>query len=106
MKLPLRLLLLTVTVCLCRPAAAITLGGIDVPKDKFIVFLAIGHSNMAGRVDDIDLETYQTHPRAWNFKFDDGTDAWLPAQPPVHRDVSWQRGGGPAMKQQILSLRG
>jgi len=78
------------------PAAAIDLGGVAVPRERFIVFLALGHSNMCGRVDDIDRETYETHPRVWNYKFDDGTDAWIPAQPPVHRDVSWQRGGGPA----------
>jgi MYXO-CTERM domain-containing protein len=81
---------------LTSSALAINLGGKDIPKERFIVYLFIGHSNMCGRVDDIDTGTYETHPRVWNYKFDDGTDAWIPAQPPVHRDVSWQRGAGPA----------
>ena len=90
-------LIVAAILALALPAQAVSLGGRSVPKNRFIVYLAVGHSNMAGRVNDIAADTYETHPRCWNYKFDDGsTNAWVIAQAPVHRDVTWQRGGGPA----------
>lgn len=64
-------------------ANAIELNGEEVPKEKFIVFILIGHSNMVGRNNDCDTEP---HPRAWNYKIDDNTDAWVPAQGPIFYD--------------------
>ena len=48
-------------------ARAITLGGSHVPRERFVVYLLIGHSNMAGR-DGRRADT-ATHPRCWNFRW-------------------------------------
>lgn len=64
-------------------AQAIELDGTEVPKNKFVVFVLIGHSNMVGRNNHCDVET---HPRTWNYKIDDGTDAWVPARGPLFYD--------------------
>jgi hypothetical protein len=37
----------------------------NVTKDKFFVFVGMGHSNMAGRSRDYDT---RTHPRCWMYK--------------------------------------
>lgn len=57
----------------------------NVPKDKFFVFVGMGHSNMAGRSKQYDT---QTHSRCWMYK--DGK--WQLAKEIVQ---GW--GGGPAM---------
>ncbi len=57
----------------------------SVSKDKFFVFVGMGHSNMAGRSKQYDT---QTHPRCWMYK--DGK--WKLAKEIVQ---GW--GGGPAM---------
>lgn len=48
-----------------RARASLQLGGAAIPKEKFIVYLMIGHSNMAGR--DYTRSDSVTHPRAWNY---------------------------------------
>ena len=52
-------------LCLQAATAQVNLGGITVPKDKFVVFLFIGHSNMAGR--DINHSDNVTDPHVWNY---------------------------------------
>jgi|GEM_PF-1335756 hypothetical protein len=47
---------------------AITLGGTNVPKDHFIVYLGIGHCNYAGR-NSTSADSV-TNPRAWNYAWD------------------------------------
>jgi hypothetical protein len=54
-------------LCCQAALAQVNLGGVSVPKDKFVVFLFIGHSNMAGR--DINHSDNITHPRAWNYRW-------------------------------------
>jgi hypothetical protein len=54
-------------LCLQAAAAQVNLGGVTVPKDKFVVFLFIGHSNMAGR--DINHSDNVTNPRVWNYRW-------------------------------------
>jgi Carbohydrate esterase, sialic acid-specific acetylesterase len=49
-------------------AQAITLGGTNVPKDHFIVYLGIGHCNFAGR-NSTTADTV-TNPHAWNYAWD------------------------------------
>ncbi len=49
-------------------AQAITLGGTNVPKDHFIVYLGIGHCNFAGR-NSTTADTV-TNPHAWNYEWD------------------------------------
>jgi hypothetical protein len=48
--------------------SAITLGGTNVPKDHFIVYLGIGHCNFAGR-NSTSADSV-TNPRAWNYAWD------------------------------------
>ncbi|MBD3421714.1 MAG: T9SS type A sorting domain-containing protein [Chitinivibrionales bacterium] len=72
---------LSAYLLLCLPLGAqVNLGGEIVPKDSVIVFLAIGHSNMAGRAQ-ADLNT---HPRAWNYRIGPGNNGWEPAKDPLH----------------------
>ena len=60
---------------------AITLGGINVPKDHFIVYLGIGHCNFAGR-NSTTADT-ATNPHAWNYQWDSqgkNDSQWVLAQ--------------------------
>jgi|GEM_PF-4142063 len=75
-------------------AHAVMLGGVEVPKEKMVVYLLIGHSNMAGnhpaRADGV------THPRAWNYPV--GTKAWTLAKETRQAGLSAGNGtGGPGM---------
>src|SRR4051812_32044998 len=67
-------------LCIClslllrvAPVHGLMLGGTDVPKEKVIVYLLIGHSNMAGidagKSDDV------THPHCWNYPMK--TKTWV-----------------------------
>lgn len=61
----------------CHGLPGVLLGGREIPREKFIVFLFIGHSNMAGR--DIHRSDSVTHPRAWSYRwFSD--KQWVPAR--------------------------
>jgi hypothetical protein len=44
-----------------KSVSSINLGGVEVPKDKFIVYIMIGHSNMSGllskRIDAPYMDT-------------------------------------------------
>lgn len=69
-----------------------------VPKERFIVYICIGHSNMAGRTGKLDTVI---HKRAWNFFINDelqpySNHSWIPAKAPIHRDHN-KSGGGPGM---------
>ncbi|MDB5049493.1 MAG: hypothetical protein JWO30_2564 [Fibrobacteres bacterium] len=57
--------------------ANVVLGPKTVPREKFIVYLMIGHSNMAGR--DINRSDSVTHPRAWNYHWMSDKQ-WVPAR--------------------------
>lgn len=70
-------------------ALSIELGGKEISREKFIVFILIGHSNMIGRNNDCDTVT---HPRAWNFKIDNDQDTWVPARGPLFYDGEGQKG--------------
>lgn len=54
-------------LCFGAAAAQVNLGGVAVPKEKFVVFLFIGHSNMAGR--DINHSDSVSNPRVWNYRW-------------------------------------
>jgi hypothetical protein len=68
-------------------ALAVNLGGTEVPKEKLIVYLLIGHCNMSGRETNCDT---QTNPRAWNYQIKDNTHTsdvgWILAKPPLHTE--------------------
>jgi hypothetical protein len=50
----------------------INLGGVEVPKEKAIAFIHIGHSNMAGRASRPSASRpyhfQETHPHAWMYQ--------------------------------------
>ena len=75
----------------------LVIGGVPRPKDKVIVFLHIGHSNMAGRTStpaDLHPFNFQTHPNLWAFT---PAGAFLPAKEPLSGDYLTRRGAGPGM---------
>jgi len=72
---------------------AINLGGSEVPKERCIVYLGIGHSDFAGR--NLTSADSVTHPRAWNYKWYGSTTF-----PQTPYDSSWipamEKNGGPS----------
>lgn len=78
-------------------AHAILLGGVEVPKDKFIVYLCIGHSNMAG--EDPQHSDGVTIPHAWNYQWY-STKTWVLAKETpgsMKNGLSGNGSGGPSM---------
>ena len=74
------------------PAEAILLNGTEVPKEKMVVYLLIGHSNMAGV--DAGKSDPVVHPRCWNFPMK--TKIWVPAAEPKNAAKSGLSGNGSA----------
>jgi hypothetical protein len=74
------------------PIHALLLGGTNVPKEKIIVYLLIGHSNMAGvdasKSDDV------THPHCWNYPIK--TNTWVLAKEPKNNRNAGLSGTGSA----------
>jgi hypothetical protein len=88
-------------VCLCicmvlafriTPVHGIVLGGTTVPKEKMVVYLLIGHSNMAGI--DVSHSDDVTHPHCWNYPM--ATKQWVPAQEPRNSRTKGLSGNGSA----------
>lgn len=77
--------------------AALNLGGENVPKDKILVYVLIGHSNMAGpRTMNTDGVT---GPRIWNYQWF-STKTWVPAKETpgsAKNGLSGKGEGGPGM---------
>jgi hypothetical protein len=72
-----------------------------IPKEKAIVILHIGHSNMAGRAQGpVELKPifYDIHPQLWQYK---GGGMWVPAKEPLNPDGApdhaFPQGAGPGM---------
>lgn len=91
---------LGISACLAMagmPARAITLGGTSVTKDKFVVYLLIGHSNMAGQ--DLAHSDGTADPHGWNYPV--ATKQWVNAKetPNAGRaaGLSGHGEGGPGM---------
>jgi hypothetical protein len=57
-------------------AAGVQLGNVKVPREKFIVFLMIGHCNMMGQAR---FPENSMHPRAWQFDLNQRPPRWVPA---------------------------
>jgi hypothetical protein len=71
-----------------------SINGTLVPKEKILVFLHIGHSNMAGRVTTpVDLRpfNFETHPRLWAYA---RGGMWKPAKEPLSPDSMTGNCGG------------
>lgn len=75
-------LLVCSVTCSATPAlatddmAGVQLGNVRVPRDKFIVFLMIGHCNMMGQARQPENSM---HPRAWQFDLNQRPPRWVPA---------------------------
>jgi hypothetical protein len=79
------------------PSGAVVIGGRAVPRDKVIVFLHIGHSNMAGRAETPASERgfhYDTHPQLWAYA---GGGMFRPAREPLSPDSMTSGRAGPGM---------
>ena len=77
--------------------AGLIIGGVSRPKDKVIVFLHIGHSNMAGRADAPAAQRpfhFETHPRLWAYTM---AGAFQPAKEPLSGDHITRGRAGPGM---------
>ena len=55
----------------------------SVAQDDFIIYLFIGHSNMAGRAEPPDTEI---DPHAWKYDYD--LEAFVPAVSPAQPDAN------------------
>lgn len=83
----------------------VQVGGTWVPKNRAIVLLHIGHSNMAGRgATPAALKPYfyDTHPQLWSYRPMDpiastGPIGFRPAAEPLSPDVSTRGQAGPGM---------
>jgi hypothetical protein len=82
------------------PTADVTgvvIGGTRVPKDKVIVFLHIGHSNMAGRTStppDLRAFNFESHANLWAYA---KGGMFRPAKEPLSGDYLTRGGAGPGM---------
>jgi hypothetical protein len=79
------------------PSAGVMIGGVLVPRDKVVVFLHIGHSNMAGRASApaaLRPFNYDTDPKLWSYA---GGGVWNPAHEPLSGDFMTHDRAGPGM---------
>jgi hypothetical protein len=75
----------------------VVVGGLPVPKEKVIVFLHIGHSNMAGRTNipaSMRPFYFDTHPQLWSYN---QAGVWQPAREPLSGDFLTRGRAGPGM---------
>jgi hypothetical protein len=79
------------------PTDGVVIGGKAVPRDKVIVFLHLGHSNMAGRTTtppELRPQNFETHPQLWAYA---KGGAFRPAKEPLSGDHLTRGGAGPGM---------
>jgi hypothetical protein len=79
------------------PVDGIVVGGKRLPREKVIVFLHIGHSNMAGRADapaNLRPFHFETHPRLWAYTM---PGSFLAAKEPLSGDHITRGRAGPGM---------
>jgi hypothetical protein len=72
----------------------ISINGTLVPREKVLVFLHIGHSNMAGRVttpESLRPFNFETHPQLWAYT---RGGVWKPAKEPLSADSMAGNCGG------------
>ena len=76
------------------PERRFSINGTLVPKEKVLVFLHIGHSNMAGRVttpESLRPFNFETHPQLWAYG---KGGVWKPAKEPLSADSMAGNCGG------------
>lgn len=79
------------------PDGQLIINGQPMAREKVIVFLHIGHSNMAGRADTpaaLLPFNFETHPRLLSYAV---TGKWTPAKEPLSGDSFTQGRAGPGM---------
>jgi len=79
------------------PGVGITINGTFVPKDKAIVFIHFGHSNMAGLAqvpNSMRPYFFTTGPKLWSYQ---GGGKFVPAVEPTAPDPPVHLGAGPGM---------
>lgn len=83
----------------------INLGGVEVPKEKAIAFIHIGHSNMAGRSSRPSASRpyhfQETHPHAWMYQ---PGSMPKPALEPTASDTPGYAGPGTALVKEAAVL--
>lgn len=83
----------------------INLGGVEVPKEKAIAFIHVGHSNMAGRADKPQASRpyhfQETHPHA--YMYHPGSTPALAIEPKTAGD-SQDAGPGTALVKEAAML--
>jgi carbohydrate esterase-like sialic acid-specific acetylesterase len=83
----------------------IDLGGVEVPKERAIAFIHIGHSNMAGRASRPNssrpFHFQETHPRAWLYH--PGSPPELALEPNTAGDTA-NAGPGTALVKEAAML--
>jgi hypothetical protein len=78
-------------------ADQITIDGKPVAREDVIVFLHLGHSNMAGRTTgpaELRPLSFETHPQLWAYA---KGGAWRLAKEPLSGDYLTKGGAGPGM---------
>jgi hypothetical protein len=84
-------------IALPVPGDRVLIQGLALPKEKVIVFLHIGHSNMAGRTDtppELRPFFFETHPQLWTYL---RAGIWAPAREPLSGDFLTGGRAGPGM---------
>jgi hypothetical protein len=79
------------------PGDRVVINGLPLPREKVVVFLHIGHSNMAGRTDsppELRPFNFDTHPQLWAYH---ERHIWVPAREPLSGDFLTRGRAGPGM---------
>jgi hypothetical protein len=79
------------------PGSFVDIAGIRVPREKAIVFIHFGHSNMAGHgrnPPELRPFFYDIHPRLWSYQ---GAGRFVPATEPTAPDGRVYAGPGMAL---------
>ncbi|MDB5051048.1 MAG: hypothetical protein JWO30_4119 [Fibrobacteres bacterium] len=72
------------------PVHGVILNGTNVPKEKFVVYILIGHSNMAGV--DLSHSDPVSIPNGWNYPV--ASKQWVLAKEPVNNKSAGLSGNG------------
>jgi hypothetical protein len=78
-------------------APGVVIAGTSMPPERVIVFLHLGHSNMAGRTNlppELRPFNYDTDPHLWAYA---KGGAWRMAREPLSGDYLTRGGAGPGM---------
>jgi hypothetical protein len=86
-----------VTTTAPLPPAGVEIDGAFVPRDRAVVFIHFGHSNMVGRgTTPVELQPFffSPAPHLWSYQ---GGGTFIPAVEPTAPDSTLSPGGGPGL---------